>query len=49
MFEQLERAGDIRKTGRFRKGRPVYVTTEKGKTGSSLISFSAVWIPSHEP
>ena len=39
LFEQLERAGDIRKTGRFRRGRPVYVTTEKGKTEVELNQF----------
>ena len=39
VFEQLERAGDIRKTGRFRKGRPLYVTTEKGKTEVELNQF----------
>jgi hypothetical protein len=31
-FEELEQLGLIRRTGEFRRGKPVFVTTELGRT-----------------
>jgi hypothetical protein len=35
MFEELERRGQIRKTGEYRNGRPVYVPTAERKEGQN--------------